>query len=68
MTKVICPECDAKVVFSAAPKLGQRVRCGNCRTMLKVISLATFELEYAFIEPLHEHLPGEERATPTLDG
>lgn len=67
MTKAACPECDAKVLFSTAPKLGQRVCCAECRTMLKVILLTPLELDYAFVEPFQEHLPGEEKMSPTSD-
>jgi lysine biosynthesis protein LysW len=68
MTKATCPECDANVLFSSAPKVSQRVCCAQCRTMLKVISLTPLELDYAFVEPFQEPLHGEERMTPTMDG
>jgi len=42
-----CPECGTTVNVSGTPKRGQSVRCGDCRTQLRVISLDPLNLTWA---------------------
>jgi lysine biosynthesis protein LysW len=49
-----CPECDADVSFAEAPLLSQRIACPRCRAALVVIGLNPIELDWAFMEPLHD--------------
>lgn len=43
-----CPDCDADVVFSKAPYLGQKKTCPECQSELEVIGLSPLELDWAF--------------------
>ncbi len=42
-----CPECDANVVFTKAPFLGQKKTCPECVAELEVIGLSPIELDWA---------------------
>ncbi len=42
-----CPECDSRIRLRT-PRLGQRVQCRECGTVLEVIDLHPLELEWAF--------------------
>ena len=57
--EAICPECDAKVHFEHQPKIGQRVLCSKCKSILAVIRLVPLELDWAFIEPFEDPLSGD---------
>jgi hypothetical protein len=65
--EAICPECDAKVYFECQPKIGQRVLCSKCKSILAVIRLMPLELDWAFIEPFEDLLSddGKERTPQT---
>ncbi len=43
-----CPECDADIVFTKAPFLGQKKTCPVCHTELEVIGLSPLELDWAY--------------------
>jgi hypothetical protein len=61
--EAICPECDAKVPVESEPKIGHRVMCRSCKSILTVIRLTPLALDWAFVEPL-EDIPsndGKER-------
>ena len=58
--EAICPECDAKVVVEFEPKIGHRVICRSCKSVLTVIRLMPLELDWAFVEPFED--------TPSDDG
>jgi lysine biosynthesis protein LysW len=59
--EAICPECDASIHFEHQPKIGQRVRCSQCNSILSVIRLMPLELDWAFIEPFEDHLSDDGR-------
>jgi transposase-like protein len=40
-----CPECGSPVVFKSMPRLGQPVRCIDCRSDLEVISTRPLEVD-----------------------
>lgn len=58
--EAMCPECDAKVLVELEPKIGQRVMCRSCKSILTIIRLMPLELDWAFIEPFED--------TPLDDG
>ena len=43
-----CPDCDADVVFTKAPYLGQKKTCPECQSELEVIGLTPLELDWAY--------------------
>jgi lysine biosynthesis protein LysW len=44
-----CPECDSMIMLDrGVVKVGMRIKCPECSTMLEVISLKPLELDYAF--------------------
>ena len=43
-----CPECNQRIAFHSAPKLGQRLVCTRCGTELKVIEAKPLKLARAF--------------------
>jgi hypothetical protein len=64
--EAICPECDTKVYFERQPKIGERVLCRKCKSILAVIRLMPLELDWAFVEPFDDQMSddGKER-TPS---
>jgi len=63
MATAVCPECGSRVEVRGSPKRGQRVRCGDCRTELKVSGLGPLELTWA-----DEYLEEEEEDDDGSDG
>ena len=47
MATAVCPECGSSVNVRGIPTLGQRVRCSDCRTQLRVIALQPLDLTWA---------------------
>ena len=43
-----CPDCDADVVFTKTPYLGQKKNCPECLSELEVIGLSPLELDWAY--------------------
>jgi lysine biosynthesis protein LysW len=66
--EAICPECDAKIHFTQQPRIGQRVLCSKCKSMLSVIRLMPLELDWAFIEPFEDPLSGDGRERTAQNG
>jgi alpha-aminoadipate carrier protein LysW len=52
-----CPECDADVELSSAPKCGEIVRCPQCRAQLVIIGLRPIEFDWAFLGPTQDTPP-----------
>jgi lysine biosynthesis protein LysW len=48
----VCPECDADIIFSTQPALGQCVICTDCQSAMTIIQLNPIVLDWAFLEPL----------------
>jgi hypothetical protein len=48
MVQCACPTCQAMVVFSEMPVMGERTTCTGCGDMLKVIAISPIKLEWAF--------------------
>lgn len=42
-----CPECDSMIKLDRGIRLGTRIECSECGTLLEVISLTPLELDYA---------------------
>ena len=42
-----CPNCDELIRRQALPRLGQKIRCGECDEELEVVGLDPLELEWA---------------------
>jgi lysine biosynthesis protein LysW len=42
-----CPECDSRIRLRM-PRLGQRIQCRECGTVLEVVVLTPLELEWAY--------------------
>jgi len=62
MATAMCPECGSNVEVRGIPKRGQRVRCGDCRTELKVSALKPLDLTWAdeyFEEGEQDHDDGD---------
>lgn len=57
--EAICPECDAKIIIELEPKIGRRVMCKRCKSILAVIRLAPLELDWAFVESF-EDIPSDD--------
>jgi len=47
MATPMCPECGSSVNVRGIPTLGQRLRCPDCRTELRVIGLQPLHLGWA---------------------
>jgi alpha-aminoadipate carrier protein LysW len=45
--QIACPECDAEVVFSRTPLIGEIARCTDCSAELEVTALEPISLELA---------------------
>jgi hypothetical protein len=60
MLRGCCPECDAEVQFMSEPRVGQRVICQACHSMLRVIRDYPIELDWAFIEPFEGSTSNDE--------
>ena len=61
MLKAICPECDASVQFTSVPKVGHRLVCPTCNSVLAVISQRPIGLDWAFIEPFNASIPDDRK-------
>lgn len=48
MAKAICPECDGGIGLGRRLRLGQRVLCPHCCTVIEVISVLPLELDWAY--------------------
>jgi len=46
-----CPDCDSRIKIKA-PRLGQKVTCHACGTVLEVVDTSPLELDWAFDEGL----------------
>ena len=42
-----CPECDSMIKLDKGVKVGERIECPECSTLLEIISLTPLELDYA---------------------
>lgn len=47
MATAVCPECGSNVNVRGIPERGQRLRCRECGTELRVIGLEPLELNWA---------------------
>ncbi len=68
MLKALCPECDNEIEFSTPPRLKERVRCAQCRSVLNIIELAPLVLDWAFMEPFGDTMhsdDGRQATNPT---
>jgi hypothetical protein len=65
--EAMCPECDAKVAVELEPKIGHRVICRSCKSILTIIRLTPLELDWAFIESFEDITldDGKERTART---
>ena len=61
MLEAICPECDADVQFTSMPKVGHRLVCPTCNSVLTVISQHPIDLDWAFMEPFKASIPNDRR-------
>lgn len=53
MTKVcLCPDCDHEIHLISKPKIGMRLICACCNTVLRVIKSDPLKLDWEFVEPL----------------
>jgi len=41
-----CPDCDGRIAFNPAPKVGKRLTCPHCDAELEVIDLDPVELDW----------------------
>ena len=48
--KAECPACSAMVSTGPKPRMGQRLKCGNCGTELEVVWLDPVELDWPYDE------------------
>ena len=46
MATAACPECGSRVEVQGSPTRGQRVRCSDCGTTLRVINLEPLDLTW----------------------
>lgn len=46
-----CPDCDSRIKLKS-PRLGQKVTCHTCGTVLEIIGTSPVELDWAFDEGL----------------
>ncbi len=64
MLKSVCPECDADVRFTSMPKVGQRLTCSTCYSVLTVIDQHPIELDWAFLKPFEASISNNRRPPP----
>ncbi|UCH59724.1 MAG: hypothetical protein JSV61_16120 [Anaerolineales bacterium] len=54
MKKAECPSCGSMVTMGSNTRMGQRLKCPNCRTELEVTWLDPFELDWIYDEDDYE--------------
>ena len=42
-----CPQCTSIIALSKGAKLGDLIECQECGTMLEIVALNPFEVDYA---------------------
>ena len=55
-----CPQCTSTIALSKGVKPGDFIECQECGTMLEVVSLSPFELDYALSDEDWEEWEEEE--------
>lgn len=55
MTYAECPNCDQMVLVGPKPRIGQKVECKNCKTMLEVSWLDPLELDWPYRPSSSDH-------------
>ncbi|HUV94306.1 MAG TPA: lysine biosynthesis protein LysW [Anaerolineae bacterium] len=67
MAAALCPECGSGVSVRGIPTLGQRLRCRECGTELRVIGLEPLEFNWADEEDREEEDWEEEEEDKEID-
>jgi lysine biosynthesis protein LysW len=54
MVQCACPTCQATVKFIGMPVVGERITCGRCGDLFKVVTISPIKLEWAFEDLLED--------------
>ncbi|MCJ7622034.1 MAG: hypothetical protein MUO76_00915 [Anaerolineaceae bacterium] len=46
-----CPNCDRNNDLGNSPKMGAKIECQHCLTMLEIVWLDPYELDYPYDPP-----------------
>jgi lysine biosynthesis protein LysW len=60
MAMAECPSCGGNVTIPGTPKMGQRVRCRSCDSILEVVWLDPIELDWPIEDFEEEFIEDEE--------